>query len=238
VLIDDLITKDAREPYRMFTSRAEYRLMLRQDNADLRLMGIGYKLGLIGDEIYSRLVKKREQIEHEVKRLHSTRPSWTPELRNKLALISLDGVSPDLTLAQLLRRQDMTYERVLDLTGEIGPADDEVMKAVETEVKYDGYIKRQGRQIHQFKKLEDRKIPSSFQYDDLVGFSKEVVEKLKRVRPSSIGQASRISGVTPAAISLLLVLLERTRRQGVDSNTPTASNPEPLQQVLSSEKIS
>ncbi len=214
VLIDDLITKDAREPYRMFTSRAEYRLLLRQDNADLRLMDLGHQLGLVPRAVYSRFLVKREAIEREVTRLKETRPAWTFELRSKLSGMQLDGITSGQTLSQLLKRPELTYRRLMGAVGEQGVDDDSVSQAVEIIIKYDGYIQRQLQQVARFKRLEDSRIPSSFDYDGVSGFSREVGEKLKRVRPASIGQASRISGVTPAAISLLLVALERSRRQG------------------------
>lgn len=214
VLIDDLITKDAREPYRMFTSRAEYRLLLRQDNADLRLMEIGHQLGLISDEIYGRLLKKRERIDREVARLKEAKVPATDEVRQRLLAMGLESNLGDMTLAHLLRRQEMTYEGLLALIGEQGPEDDEIREAIEITVKYEGYIRRQIQQVARFKKLEERRIPPSFNYDAVKGFSREVLEKLKKVRPASIGQASRISGVTPAAISLLLVALERERSEG------------------------
>jgi tRNA uridine 5-carboxymethylaminomethyl modification enzyme len=214
VLIDDLITKDAREPYRMFTSRAEYRLLLRQDNADLRLMDTGYQLGLVQEPVYVRFLAKRESIDREVARLKESRPKWTDELKRKLEARGLEGATPDHTLAQLLKRQKVTYGNLLDLVGEIQPNDREISEAIEISVKYEGYIKRQLQQVAGFKKLESRRIPDTFSYDSVGGFSREVLEKLKKVRPASIGQASRISGVTPAAISLLLVALERDRRQG------------------------
>ena len=212
VLIDDLITKDAREPYRMFTSRAEYRLLLRQDNADLRLTDIGRQLGLVGDQMYDRFVVKRAAVETEVRRLRETRPKWTEEFKKKLGMLGIEA-APEQTLAQLLKRQELTYAGLLDLAGEPLPPDEEITTAVETVIKYEGYIKRQCQQVAAFKKLETRRIPETFDYDSVVSFSREVREKLKRVRPASLGQASRISGVTPAAISLLLVALERDRRQ-------------------------
>ena len=214
VLIDDLITKDAREPYRMFTSRAEYRLLLRQDNADLRLMETGHSLGLVEERVYGRFRTKRDAIDREVKRLKESRPKWTGELKSRLAAMGLDGVPADHTLAQLLKRQEMTYPDLMNLVGDVPPDDEEISAAVEITVKYEGYIKRQLQQVAGFKKMEARRIPDTFNYDAMVGFSREVLEKLKKVRPASIGQASRISGVTPAAISLLLVTLERDRRQG------------------------
>ncbi|MFQ5992403.1 MAG: tRNA uridine-5-carboxymethylaminomethyl(34) synthesis enzyme MnmG [Nitrospiraceae bacterium] len=214
VLIDDLITKDAREPYRMFTSRAEYRLLLRHDNADLRLMDVGYQLGLIEEPVYTRLERKRETVELEVLRLKGTRLALSQDQRDKLSALDMDGgLAPDLTYAHILRRPDLTYSTLLEVLGEEVPQEQDIAEAIEVAVKYEGYIRRQLQQVAVFKKLEDRKIPPSFQYDHVTGFSREVVEKLKRVRPASIGQASRISGVTPAAISLLLVALERDRRQ-------------------------
>jgi tRNA uridine 5-carboxymethylaminomethyl modification enzyme len=211
VLIDDLITKDAREPYRMFTSRAEYRLLLRHDNADFRLMDTGHHLGLIPDTAYAQFSKKRELVEKEVTRLSHTRPTY--EFRNLAASMNLDSISPDLTFSQLLKRQDISYRRLYELTGGSDgfTNDREVSEAVEITIKYEGYIGRQIQQVAKFKKLEERRIPLTFQYSSIVGFSREVLEKLERVRPSSVGQASRISGVTPAAISLLLVALERDR---------------------------
>lgn len=219
VLIDDLITKDAREPYRMFTSRAEYRLLLRHDNADQRLTEIGHQLGLVDDSTYSKFETKRLSIDREVTRLKETRPRWSEEFRKKLAEKSLDSVSTDYTLAQLLKRQELSYQDLVDLTGESLPLDKETSEAIEITVKYEGYIKRQLQQIANFRKLEDRHIPSEFHYEETIGFSREVLEKLKRVRPASVGQASRISGVTPAAISLLLVALERQKRKDYPSIT-------------------
>jgi tRNA uridine 5-carboxymethylaminomethyl modification enzyme len=215
VLIDDLITKDAREPYRMFTSRAEYRLLLRHDNADFRLMDTGHQLGLIPESIYARFLRKRESVAKEVNRLCKTRLTWTQEFRARASSMNIESVSPDLTFAQLLKRQEFSYQRLSELAGESNEftQDKEISEAVEIAVKYEGYIGRQIQQVAKFKKLEERRIPAVFQYDSIVGFSREVLEKLQRVRPSSIGQASRISGVTPAAISLLLVALERDRQQ-------------------------
>lgn len=213
VLIDDLITKDAREPYRMFTSRAEYRLLLRHDNADLRLMEIGHRMGLIPEEICERLVAKRELIEQEVLRLRDTRPRLTPAVRRLIEDEAVGAVSPTQSLAEILRRQDMTYKKVTAVFGGAGIHDPDVVEAIQLEVKYEGYIKRQLQQIQRSQKFEHRAIPAEFDYDSVSGFSSEVREKFKRVRPASVGQASRISGVTPAAISLLLVAIERCRRQ-------------------------
>ena len=212
VLIDDLITKDAQEPYRMFTSRAEYRLLLRQDNADLRLMDIGHRLGLIPQGRYDRLRWKRDAVQREIDRMRSTRPKWTDSLMKSFAELNVGGASPGQTLAQLLKKQEVSYLVLLDAVGEQRPEDHEVCQAVEIEIKYEGYISRQLQQIRRFKKLEEKRIPSAFDYDSVRGFSAEVLEKLKKFRPHSIGQASRISGITPAAISLLLVALEKYSR--------------------------
>ncbi len=211
VLIDDLITKDAREPYRMFTSRAEFRLLLRHDNADLRLMEIGHRLGLISEPVYARLQAKREAIQREVARLNTTHVKLTDAVRERLAKYRLGDVSSNQTLAQVLRRQGMSYADLQEVFGGDSVLDSEVAEAVELEIKYEGYIKRQLQQVEKFKKFEERSIPPSFDYESVKGFSREVLEKLKRVRPSTVGQASRISGITPAAISLLLIALERGR---------------------------
>ena len=213
VLIDDLITKDAREPYRMFTSRAEYRLLLRHDNADLRLMDLGHRIGLIPDSVHHKFQEKRLVIEREVQRLKDTRPKLTPDVRRLLEEFEIGPVTPTQSLAEILRRQDLTYGKISSVFGGCEIEDADIMDAVQLEVKYEGYIKRQQQQIQRSQKFEHRAIPESFDYDDVSGFSAEVREKFKRVRPASVGQASRISGVTPAAISLLLVAIERHRRQ-------------------------
>jgi tRNA uridine 5-carboxymethylaminomethyl modification enzyme len=209
VLIDDLITKDAREPYRMFTSRAEYRLLLRHGNADLRLTDTGRLVGLICDEVYEKFIIKQQAIESELLRLEEFRPKLTEAVRERLAKIQIQDISGPCTAAQLLRRQEIHYKPLLEAL-EVMPVEDiETAHEIELQVKYSGYIKRQLQQINRFKCLETKAIPAAFNYDGTLGFSREVREKLKKVRPASIGQASRISGVTPAAISLLLVALEK-----------------------------
>lgn len=213
VLIDDLITKDAREPYRMFTSRAEYRLLLRHGNADLRLTETGRDIGLIPDDLYARFVKKREAITREIQRLESLRPGLTDDVRARLVAAGIHDVSGPSTVAQLLRRQEAEYKTLLRCLSLEHEEDVEIIEETQIQVKYSGYISRQLQQIARFKKFENRLIPSSFDYDRIAGFSREVREKLMMVRPGSIGQASRISGVTPAAISLLLVALEKNKRE-------------------------
>ncbi len=212
VLIDDLITKDAREPYRMFTSRAEYRLLLREDNADQRLMETGYRLGLVPDVIYEKFQRKQDGIHKEIHRLSRTRPQWTQEKARRWRQTGQEIPDPGATLAQLLKRPELTYHQLMDMMGEAETANREIGESVEISIKYDGYIKRQHEQIERFHKLESKVIPPSFQYASVTGFSNEVAEKLSRVKPATVGQASRISGVTPAGISLLIVALERFRR--------------------------
>jgi len=222
VLIDDLITKDAREPYRIFTSRAEYRLLLRHGNADLRLTDIGRKIGLIGDEVYAKFQLKQKAIESDLIRLEGLRPKLTESVRKRLATIQLDEISGPCTAAHLLRRQGANYATLLAALEVDALQDTETTDEIELQIKYSGYIKRQLQQIGRFKKLEMKPIPATFNYDATLGFSREVCEKLKKVRPASIGQASRISGVTPAAISLLLVALEKHRGESIQ-NSPLST---------------
>jgi tRNA uridine 5-carboxymethylaminomethyl modification enzyme len=224
VLIDDLITKDAREPYRMFTSRAEYRLLLRHGNADLRLTDIGREVGLIGDEIYEKFKLKQKAIETELVRLEEIRPKLTEAVRERLAKVQIEEISGPCTVAQLLRRQGTSYKTLLAALGVSALEDIETTDEIELQVKYSGYIKRQLQQIGRFKKLETKPIPVAFNYDGTPGFSREVREKLKKVRPASIGQASRISGVTPAAISLLLVALEKYKGESSRNNLQEVSS--------------
>ena len=193
----------------MFTSRAEYRLLLRHGNADLRLTDTGRQVGLICDEIYARFQLKQKTIESELVRLEELRPRLTEAVRERLAKVQIEEISGPCTAAQLLRRQGTSYKTLLEALEVIAVQDIETAYEIELQVKYSGYIKRQLQQIGRFKKLETKPIPVAFNYDGTPGFSREVREKLKKFRPASIGQASRISGVTPAAISLLLVALEK-----------------------------
>ncbi len=224
VLIDDLITKDAREPYRMFTSRAEYRLLLRHGNADLRLTDTGRQVGLICDEVYARFQVKQQAIESDLLRLEELRPRLTEAVRASLAKIQIEEVSGPYTAAQLLRRPGASYKSLLEALEVTAVQDVETADEIELQIKYSGYIKRQLQQISRFKNLETKPIPLVFNYDETPGFSREVREKLKKFRPASIGQASRISGVTPAAISLLLVALEKYKGEsGRDRLRPVSS---------------
>jgi len=221
VLIDDLVTKGTNEPYRMFTSRAEYRLLLRHDNADVRLMDVGARIGLLDAETHRRFQARREAIEAATDRLRSLRVS------NQMAEAPWPGVLPDTTLAQLLKRPEVTFA---DLAAwpEVASIDREIAEQVEIEIKYEGYITRQRQQVGRSKHLEEKRIPEGFHYERVVGLSHEVVEKLAAVAPQSLGQASRISGITPAALSLLLVALERDRRGGATSGAVVKSPRAPL----------
>ncbi len=218
VLLDDLITKDAREPYRMFTSRAEYRLLLREDNADQRLMETGHRLGLVSPELYRTFQAKQEAIARERHRLSHTRPQWTTAVQARWKQTEHPLPDPGVTLAQLLKRPELTYDQLMGIVGDRGLSGEITGEAVEIAIKYDGYIKRQLDQIKRFHKLESRTIPENFPYPHVRGFSNEVAEKLSKIKPATVGQASRISGMTPAAISLLLVALERFQSAASSAN--------------------
>ncbi|MFQ5673762.1 MAG: tRNA uridine-5-carboxymethylaminomethyl(34) synthesis enzyme MnmG [Nitrospinales bacterium] len=206
VLIDDLVTKGVEEPYRMFTSRAEHRLLLRQDNADLRLMDKGYKLGLVSREDHERCLEKRAAIDAEMKRLADTRVTPGREHRENLARLGITELRGPTTLDGLLRRPEISYGRLIEVFNgaSVSPA---VGEQIEIQVKYRGFIERQMQMVARQRKLEHRAIPADFDYDGIPGLSREVVQKLREVRPLTLGQASRISGVTPAAVTILMVML-------------------------------
>lgn len=212
VLIDDLITKGTNEPYRMMTSRAEYRLLLRQDNADLRLTEIGHEVGLISDERYNGLLKKREMIKDEIDRLLNTTIGASQNVQTFLKNNESTPLKSGATLAELLKRPELSYDKLKDIDDNRPDLPDDVTEQVNIELKYDGYIKRQMRQVEQFNKLEKKKIPDDIDYHNVYSLRKEAEQKLSEIRPTSVGQASRISGVSPADISVLLVYLESGRR--------------------------
>lgn len=211
VLIDDLVTKESHEPYRMMTSRAEYRLLLRQDNADLRLTKIGYEIGLISEERYQNLLKKESQIQKEIQRVEKTNIGTSEKVQKLLAACGSTPLNSGTTLAELIRRPELSYKKLEDIDENRPDLPEDVEEQVEINIKYDGYIRRQMRQVEQFKKLENKKIPENIDYDKIKSLRIEAKQKLSQIRPSSIGQASRISGVSPADISVLLVYLKGTR---------------------------
>lgn len=228
VLIDDLVTKESHEPYRMMTSRAEYRLLLRQDNADLRLSGIGHEIGLIDDERYERVLRKEQQIREEVERLNRTPVGATHEVQECLKSYGSTELKTGSTLAELVRRPELSYEAVKEIDPKRPVLDWDVAEQVNINIKYEGYIKRQLQQVAQFKKMESRKLDESFDYSTVKSLRKEAVQKLNLYKPRNIGQASRISGVSPADISVLLVHLEqlkyqRERNEGQRQNTQEES---------------
>ncbi len=208
VLIDDLVTKENNEPYRMMTSRAEYRLLLRQDNADIRLTGIGYKIGLISDERYEKVMNKTSLTEKEIERLENTTIGASKDVQEFLEANGSTPLKTGSNLAELIRRPELSYEMLADFDKEREELPMDVIEQVNINIKYDGYIKRQLKQVEQFKKLEQKKIPENFDYDDVGSLRIEARQKLKMYKPYSIGQASRISGVSPADISVLLVYME------------------------------
>ena len=209
VLIDDLVTKENHEPYRMMTSRAEYRLLLRQDNADIRLRKIGHEIGLVSDEEYKHLLKKMDDIQSEIKRLEKTVIGVSDRVQIFLEKYGSTLLKSGITLAELVKRPELDYVKLAKLDEGRPELPDDVTEQVNIEIKYEGYIKRQMQQVAQFKKLEDKKLPEDFDYSEVNSLRREAVQKLNKVQPATIGQASRISGVSPADISVLLVHFTR-----------------------------
>ena len=208
VLIDDLVTKESHEPYRMMTSRAEYRLLLRQDNADLRLTKLGHDIGLIDEERYQKLLEKESMIEEEIKRVGHTNIGTSKEVQDLLSSYNSTPLTSGTTLEELIRRPELSYEALAPIDRQRKELPYDVVEQVNINIKYNGYIKRQQRQVEQFKKLEKKMIPGDINYDEVKSLRIEAKQKLTEMRPVSIGQASRISGVSPADISVLLVYLE------------------------------
>jgi tRNA uridine 5-carboxymethylaminomethyl modification enzyme len=211
VLIDDLVTKGTNEPYRLLTSRAEYRLLLRHDNADLRLTEIGYKIGLISEERYQKFLAKKEAIEKEKKRLFSYIIKPTAEVQEVIKSAGGSELKDGIRASDLLKRPEMSYEHIKMLAPAEEEIDPEVMEQVEIQIKYEGYIEKSLQQVERMKKMENKKIPEDIDYDAINGLATEARQKLKQVRPLSIAQASRISGVNPSDISILLVYIEQGR---------------------------
>ncbi|HBM3441949.1 TPA: tRNA uridine-5-carboxymethylaminomethyl(34) synthesis enzyme MnmG [Listeria innocua] len=209
VLIDDLVTKGTEEPYRLLTSRAEYRLLLRHDNADLRLTEIGHEIGLISDERYERFLAKQSAIEAEKERLQKTRIKPTAEVQAMLKEIGSGELKDGILAADLLRRPEITYDKIAQIVSRETFVTDEIAEQVEIQIKYEGYIQKSNLQVEKMKRMEDKKIPENIDYDAISGLATEALEKLKKIEPLSIAQASRISGVNPADISILIVYIEQ-----------------------------
>ena len=215
VLIDDLVTKGTKEPYRMMTSRAEYRLLLRQDNADMRLTEIGRRIGLVDDERYDRYMRKKELVEKEMERIKEFIISPTERILEFMERKGTSLIKSGITLYDLLKRPEIKYDDLQKIGLDNKELSRQEREQVEIQVKYEGYIKKQIRQAEQFKKMENRIIPENIVYEDIRGLRIEARQKLNEIKPRSIGQASRISGVSPADISVLLVYLEKMRRQRI-----------------------
>ena len=209
VLIDDLLTKETHEPYRMMTSRAEYRLLLRQDNADLRLRAHGHRVGLISDELYNKTLEKEKLIAEEIERVKNVYVGTTANVQELLAEYSSTPLIAGITLAELIKRPELNYNAIAPIDKERPELPKDVCEQVNIQIKYEGYIKRQNAQVAQFKKMENKKIPSDIDYDKVGSLRIEAVQKLKAFRPENFGQASRIQGVSPADISVLLVYLSQ-----------------------------
>ena len=213
VLIDDIVTKGTNEPYRMMTSRAEYRLLLRQDNADLRLTEKGHELGLISDERYSKFLEKKKEIEEEIKRVKSTIIKPTKEVNEFLEKNNSSKITTGVWLSDLLKRTELNYFKTAEIDKNRPELPYQVQKEVEIQVKYEGYIKMEEAQVEKFKSLEDKKIPENVDFSEIEGLRLEARQKLNRVKPTSVGQASRISGVSPADVSVLLIYLHNLEGQ-------------------------
>lgn len=213
VLIDDLVTKESHEPYRMMTSRSEYRLLLRQDNADIRLTEIGYKIGLISNKRYQKFCEKKAKIEKEIERLENTNIGANTKVQKFLEENDSTPLKTSATLAELIRRPELNYEMIASIDKEREKLSKEVSEQVNINIKYEGYIKRQEQQVKQFKKLENKRIPEDINYHQVNSLRIEAVQKLELVKPVSIGQAARISGVSPADITVLMVYLESRRKE-------------------------
>jgi tRNA uridine 5-carboxymethylaminomethyl modification enzyme len=215
VLIDDLVTKGAEEPYRMMTSRAEYRLTLRQDNADLRLTKKGYDLGLVTKERYEKTIFKKEAVEKELERLQSIQLNPNESINEILIGLNTTPIKTPVSMVEIIRRPELNYEMTKILDSDREELLREIRLQVETHIKYEGYIKKQMIQIEQFKKLENKKLDPKLDYTVVKNLSNEARQKLDLIKPDSVGQASRISGVSPSDINMLLIYLEQKRREGV-----------------------
>ncbi len=213
VLIDDLVTKGTNEPYRMMTSRAEYRLLLRQDNADLRLTELGYKIGLVKEDRYNKFLNRKKNVESEVERLRNVQITGKREINEFLLEKGSTELKKPISLYELIKRPELDYFKVEPLDDKRPNLSDDEKEEINIIAKYEGYINKQLEQVEQFKKYEDRLIPKSINYPDIKGLRLEAIQKLEKIKPINIGQASRISGVSPADISVLLIYMERKNRE-------------------------
>jgi tRNA uridine 5-carboxymethylaminomethyl modification enzyme len=223
VMVDDLVTRGTREPYRIFTSRAEYRLLLREDNADLRLMEKGHELGLVDSDTLKELKERRRQIAEESQRINRVRIKPTAKVNQFLASRASAPIETAVPLAQLLKRPELSYADLEELEGHPSSLPERVVRQVEIQCKYEGYLARQEAEVKKFKNLEKMRIPPGFDYQKIPGLSNEVRQKLSEVQPASLGQASRIEGVTPAALSILMVYIKRLREDRVAAQDSPAS---------------
>ena len=221
VLIDDIVTKGTNEPYRMMTSRAEYRLLLRQDNADLRLTELGYKIGLISEERYNKFLDKKNKIEQEISRMKCTTIKPKKEVNEFLARNNTSPISNGIKLSDLMKRSELNYKNLAEIDENRIDLPKDVQQEVEIQIKYEGYIKLQEEQVEKFRKLEQKILPNNIDYDKIKGLRLEARQKLNKIKPNSIGQASRISGVSPADISVLLIYLEQIKKcnEQVENNS-------------------
>ncbi|MCD6419762.1 MAG: tRNA uridine-5-carboxymethylaminomethyl(34) synthesis enzyme MnmG, partial [Synergistetes bacterium] len=213
VMIDDLVTKGVKEPYRMMTSRAEYRLLIRQDNADLRMVPYGYKFGMVPRYIYERILRKKKRIAEEIERLKHTKIPPTDKVNEILRSKESSPIDETTTIYRLLKRPEINYKDIMMFDPNLSSYEEDVYEEVEIEIKYEGYIQKQNKLVEQFRKLEDKLIPEWIDYDKVPGLLTEAREKLKTIRPRSLGQASRIEGVNPADISVLMVYLSASKRK-------------------------
>jgi tRNA uridine 5-carboxymethylaminomethyl modification enzyme len=218
VLIDDLVTKGTGEPYRMFTSRAEYRLLLREDNADFRLRELGYRLGLVPDDVFGQFCRKKENVERLLSHLHERKLRPEPRILERLKDLRSAPIKNVISLAQLLRRNEIFLEHLSLFDPTLDGIDESIAEEVETRIKYEGYINRQEKQVKQLKKMENIRLPEEIDYGSVYGLSREAREKLSEVRPVSLGQASRISGITPAALMAIQVHLKKRASPHQESN--------------------
>jgi tRNA uridine 5-carboxymethylaminomethyl modification enzyme len=224
VMVDDLVTRGTREPYRIFTSRAEYRLLLREDNADLRLMEKGHELGLVDSDTLKELKERRRQIAEESQRINRVRIKPTARVNQFLASRASAPIETAVPLAQLLKRPELSYADLEELEGHPSSLPERVVRQVEIQCKYEGYLARQEAEVKKFKNLEKMRIPPGFDYQKIPGLSNEVRQKLSEVQPASLGQASRIEGVTPAALSILMVYIKRLREDRIAAQDSSASS--------------